>query len=177
MSLFEWLKELITGSWDRVKPWEILLPTEAGVVYRIGKFNRVIRCGFNLKWPIIESTHHTDVTLTTMPLEPQTLTTSDRKSIVVSSMLRYEIYDVKPYFTEIWDADNVLEDVALSVIEDVIVNTDSNCVFLPEVEQKITRRIRHQVKEYGFRIHKFSFRERGFVRSFRFITHPGFTEG
>lgn len=174
--MFEWIKEVLVSGWSHIVPWQVVYPTEAGVIYRLGKYNRTIQCGFNLKWPVIEKADVTDVALTTTPLEPQSLTTRDKKALVVSSLLRYEITDVKPYFITIRDSDDLLEDISLGIIEDVIVNTESSCVFLVEVEQKITRRIRHQVKDFGFNIIKFTFRERGFVRSYRLINGPGYSE-
>lgn len=170
--MLDWIKDLIVHCWDAIVPYVIVYPTEKAVVYRLGRLHRQIGCGPHFKIPLIEKVDSVSCVITTMPLGTQTLTTADGKLVVVSSILRYEIEDVLPYFTEIWDSHDVLKDTALGATEDVIVHTEAKDLLDPRLEKEILQRIRTQVKRYGFKVHRFTFKERGFIRSLRLIGNP-----
>jgi len=111
--MFEKLVAYISERIDRLLPWVELTDTDAGIVLRFGKYSRSVGPGLNLKWPIIEQVLTETIVITTLPLRSQTLTTKDGKSVVVSSIVKYAIKDVKPYLLEIWDAVDVLGDTTM----------------------------------------------------------------
>lgn len=167
--MFEKLIDVFLQAWSILKPGFIVLAYEGGVVLRLGKYHRSVDSGFHLKWPLIETELTTLTAITTLELRPQTLTTLDNKSVVISAVVKYQIKDAKPFLLEIWDAVDVLKDVTLGAIKTTVARLPFADLNDPAVEAAVLEVVRKEVNQYGFKIHRVTFADFGQIRSLRLI--------
>src|ERR1700730_11145264 len=113
--MFDKLIDLLV-TWIRLLFFGFTLKSyQRGVVLRFGVFHRFATPGFHFKWPFaIEECHYVNVTVETMMVGPQSLTTRDDKSIVVSSVVTFKVNEaeaeVRKYLLEVEGAQQVIED-------------------------------------------------------------------
>ena len=170
--MLEWLAELIEQVWEDLKLWEIVYEYDDGIILRFGKFSRRTHTGINWKWPFIEDILTETAVTTTMPLRAQSLTTNDGKAVVISSIVKYQIKDVKPYKLDIWDSADVLRDVTMGAIKDVISVTPLDRLLEQAVEKQVLDQVRKEVNPYGFKIQDITFVDCAMVKSLRLISNP-----
>ena len=167
--MFERLIDLIVGAWHRLCPLEIIEAYNTGVVLRFGVYHRTLAPGLHWKWPVFEDVVSVLSCITTMPLQPQTLTTSDDKSVVVAAIVKYQISKPEPYVTDIWDQKDVLADVAMGAVQQAVsAATWAELVSTPP-EEKILKAVRRETLRYGFDVQKVTFTDIGKIRSIRLI--------
>jgi regulator of protease activity HflC (stomatin/prohibitin superfamily) len=167
--MFEKLIDVVLQGWSILKPGFIVRDYEGCVVLRLGKYHRTVSPGFHLKWPLIESDLITTTAITTLELRPQTLTTLDNKSIVISAVVKYQIKDVKPFLLEIWDSVDVLKDVTMGAIRQTVSKLPYASLNDPTVETTVLELVRKEVNQFGFKIYRITFADLGEIRSLRLI--------
>lgn len=168
--MFDRLLDLIVQAWDRISPFEVIKAYEGAVVLRFGKFHRTIGPGLSFKIPIVEEAISCKTCITTLRLPPQTLTTLDDMPVVVSAIIKYQVRDVKAFLLDIWDAHDVLGDVAMGAIRLAIgAKSYGQLVHEDAPEQEVLEAVRKEVNKYGFRVHKITFTDLGRVKSLRLI--------
>lgn len=172
MALLDKLIELIHSLWSDIKFWYVMSQYEAGVIVRLGKYKRNLNIGLNWKIPFVDEVHYTKSVPTTMPLRAQTLTTLDNKSIVVSSIVKYEIKNPKKFLLDIWDSTDVLRDTTMGAIKSVITSSNAADMKINEIEQRALDIVQGEVKPYGVKILRLTFIDIGAVRSIRLIGDP-----
>ena len=169
--MFDWLREIVAALHEHLVPFIIVYQYENVGVYRFGKYHRTLTPGFHWRWPLIETYLGEHTTLTTLALEPQTITTKDDITVVVTGIVRYQITDVEPFLCEISNQHDVLRDTSMgSVLKAVRTMTFAEILNEPP-EAKIASDIRRQVKPFGIEIDKFTFVDSGKIRTYRMITH------
>lgn len=167
--MIEKLLELLTKGWDRITPLIVIDAYQGAAVLRWGVFQRSLGPGLHWKWPIAEIAIDEVTCVTTMRLPPQTLTTSDDVGVVVAAIIRYQITDMKPYVTEIYDQKDVLGDVTMGAIRAAVQECTWSELRDKPPETRILELTRRQVSDCGFKVHKITFTDIGRVRSLRLI--------
>jgi regulator of protease activity HflC (stomatin/prohibitin superfamily) len=71
-----------------ILPFKIVDQWEEGVHLTTGKFKRIVKPGLNFKIPFFDQIIITPVITQTVNLKPQTVTSFDDKSIVLTSIVR-----------------------------------------------------------------------------------------
>src|ERR1035441_3346836 len=75
---------------------------QRGVILRWGRPNRVVGPGFHWHWPFcIEHYMFANVVPETMTVGPQSLTTKDNRSVVLSTVVTFLVEDVQKFLLEI----------------------------------------------------------------------------
>lgn len=171
MLFLERLLDLLTQTWDRVAFWVVIPVGRNGAVLRLGKYHRTLEPGLHWKWPMIEEIREHDTVLTTLRLEPQTLTTKDGTVVVVTAMVRYKIRDLQPYVSDIWDARDVLADTTMGSIRQEIGRATLAELLANPPESQVLARVRSKVNRYGFSVMEVTFIDLGQVRTFRIMSH------
>lgn len=167
--MLEKLIDLLVGMWARLAPGEIINVYQRAGVLRFGRYHRTLEPGFHWKIPIIEEVIQVETCLTTLRLPPQTLTTKDDVSVVVSAIIKYEIKDIQPYIVGIWDQHDVLADVTMGAIRTAINAVDYSELIAEPPEARVLDAARKEVNQYGFKLHKITFTDLGRIRSMRLI--------
>lgn len=167
--MFEKLIELVVQFWSVVAPCVVVSDWERAAVLRWGRFNRSLEPGYHWKWPVCEMAIEVNTCITTLRLPPQTLTTKDDVSVVVAAIIKYQIADVRPYVTEIWDQHDVLADVTMGAIRNAVLDINYDELIDGAPEEKVLTAVRKEVNRYGFKVHKVTFTDLGKVKSLRLI--------
>jgi len=165
----EKLIDILVSAWDHITPMTVVDAYEGGVVLRFGKYHRTLGPGMHFKIPLAERVALTPTCITTIRLPPQTITTKDNHSIAVSAIVKYSIVDVRQFITEVWDAVDVLADVTTGAIRKTVAAHTWAEVLEQGVEQDIVEKVRREVSDFGFKVHRVTFVDLGRVRSIRLI--------
>jgi regulator of protease activity HflC (stomatin/prohibitin superfamily) len=104
-----------------------------------------------------------------MRLPPQTLTTKDDVSVVVSAIVKYQVKDIRPFLLEIWDQVDVLADVVAGAVKSAVNSVDYIELASSAAEKAVLDAARSKVNQYGFKVHEVTFTDCGRVRSIRLI--------
>lgn len=155
MSGFEWIGDLVRWLSTFVPRLGICKCTQGGVKFRRGKDVKAIRPGLYLWWPLITEIDVIPVTRQVVDLAPQSLTTKDGKSLMVSLVIVYEIDDVVRALTTC-DAimDTISEIGGVSIIETVAGKTfEEICQTVADgFKTEMTRKCRSTLRDFGVKV-------------------------
>lgn len=169
--MFERIFDFIANSWNTLRPAVVVSDFEGGVILRFGRYNREIKPGLHWKFPIADISMVTSTVITTMALRPQTLTTKDDQTIVLSAIVKYHISDVRSYLLDIWDSADVINDLTLGTIRKIVASVNYRDLQGHLIEEDVLETIKVEASRYGVDIHKVTFSDLGKVRSLRLITN------
>lgn len=167
--MIERLLAWLDSSWEALKPAVVIPAYDSGVVLRLGTFHRIVGPGLHWKIPIAEDVLTTTTAITTLEMRPQTLTTADNVGIVAAGIIKYEIRDPRPYLLDIWDAVDVLRDVAMGALRTCVIARNWAELASPALEAAVLDIVRKQCNQYGFKLHTFTLTDMGRVRSLRLL--------
>lgn len=169
--MFERILDFIAASWDVLRPWVVINDFEGGVILRFGRYHRELTPGLHWKLPIADTTVTASTVITTMALRPQTLTTCDDLTVVISAIVKYRITDVRAYLLDIWDSADVINDLTLGAIKEIVASVNYSGLQKQGIEDRVLELIQNEAAEYGVHIYKVTFADFGRVRSLRLITN------
>ena len=118
--MIEALKDMLLHLWDEIKPAYVVNEYEGGVLLRLGKYVRTDEPGLHWKIPFVDAPVITSIAVTTAQPGSQSLMTNDDQKVVISTVVKYSVKDVKPYLLEIEDRDDVLTDVVMGAVREVV---------------------------------------------------------
>jgi regulator of protease activity HflC (stomatin/prohibitin superfamily) len=149
-------------------PFKIVDQWEQGVHLRFGKFHRVVYPGLNWKRPFFDQIWVTAVITQTVNLKPQTVTTSDGKTVVLTSIIRYHIENVEKFLLGVMHANDVLVDTTQGIIRDIV--EDTNWDDLVDLTNRVTPVVNKQVERWGIKVQLVSFPDLGQITTYRVMT-------
>jgi len=137
----------------------IVHQNEQALVLEFGKPKRVInQPGLHWKIPVVESVDYFDKRILDLDTQPQEVTASDQKRIVVDAFARYRITDPLRFYQSVRDA-NMVRSRLGPILESAIRRVLGATTFLDVVRDKreeLMRRILQQVntegKEFGLEV-------------------------
>jgi len=154
-----------------ILPFKIVDQWEKGVHLRCGKFIRVVEPGLNCKIPFFDKIWVTPVITQTVNLKPQTVTSFDDKSVVLSSIVRYHIFDVEKFLLGVMHANDVLVDTTQGIIRDMVERETWDK--LDNLTQIVTPEVNLHVNKWGIKVELISFPDLGNIVTYRIITDGG----
>lgn len=169
--MFDKLVALIERFGYQLMPFVIVEEWNAGVHLRFGKWIRTMDGGIYFKIPFIDNVIECPVITQSVNLPAQTLTTLDEESIVLKSIIRYNITDVKKYLLSVMHANDVLIDTTQGIIRDVVEMTTWND--LVDVNSQITNEVKEFVTKWGIEVEAVTITDLGIVKSFRIFGDEG----
>lgn len=143
--------DLFTNWFYELVPFVVVPEYENSIVLRLGKYNRTLKPGFHWCWPFFEDVLDVSIVPTTMDIDAQSVTTKDRKAIVVSSVVKYKVIDPKIFLLEISDQYSAIEDITMAKTREVISNKNWDDIDL-QTDREIGERVRDAVECYGIKI-------------------------
>lgn len=147
MEAFSWIGDLIGWIVDWIPRVEICRATHRGVKFVRGKHVKEINPGLYVYWPMTTECSITPVVRQSVNLPPQTLTTKDGHSVLVSPVLIYEINDVRKALAESYDHDDTVVEVGgLAVVEAVASRT------FEEIRENLTTDVKKDITEMSRRL-------------------------
>jgi membrane protease subunit HflK len=166
--MFDKLIDLIVTFIHDILPWKIVDQWEKGVHLRTGNFLKVVNPGLNWKIPFFDQILATPVITQTVNLSPQTVTSVDDKSVVLSSIVRYHIHDVEKFLLGVMHANDVLVDTTQGIIRDVVEG--SKWTDLYELGSVVTPEVNEQVEKWGITVEQVSFPDLGLITTYRVMS-------
>ena len=165
--MFDKLIDLIVTFIHDVLPWKIVDQWEQGVHLRTGKFVKVTYPGLNWKIPFFDQILTTPVITQTVNLSPQTVTSEDEKSVVLSSIVRYHIYDVEKFLLGVMHANDVLIDTTQGIIRDIVEGTRWEDLY--DLGTAVTPEVNEEVEKWGIKVEQVSFPDLGEIKTYRIM--------
>lgn len=158
---------------------------ERGIVLRFGKFVKEVGPGIHFKWPFdVDEVFWGSVTPNVTHLDPQSLTTKDDVTVVVSVMVTFQIEDIRKVFLDFHSAGAVIQDATYGVVSDFVMKRTwpelRNAGEVEEVkeidiENEVTKRARRRAKKFGVDIIRVQFQDLTKSRSMRLMGLMGDT--
>ena len=148
-------------------PFYTVKQYEMGVILRGGKFLRVTNPGFHFKIPFFDDVIKSVVVVTTLTIPVQSITTKDNKDVVIKSVVKYTIDDIKSFTLNVYDAIDAISDTTQAIIKEQITTKTWEQCRNPNVDNEITKKLRTEVKRWGINIEKVTLTDIGIIRSIR----------
>lgn len=166
--MLERLIDFILGMVQMFQFWYVVNEYENGVILRFGKFNRVILPGLHFLLPFwIDVVLVDNVVTTTTNLGPQSLMTMDGKQVVISTIITWQICDIKKILLEVESSDQVLADVTYGTVGEIVNCTNWASVQSPDFAKQIGRKSRSRAKSLGIHISELYLSDKTSCRSLR----------
>jgi regulator of protease activity HflC (stomatin/prohibitin superfamily) len=153
-----WISSIIEWIGQFVPRWVILNTTHAGVKFIRG--SRVVKLGPGIHWywPATTNLHTYPVARQTTNLRAQTLVTSDDRTIIVSGLIVYRVDDVVALIARNYDADDTIEEIALSAVNAVCSSMSwedlKKAYQTRALDRELRKRTRHALETYGVHVMK-----------------------
>jgi modulator of FtsH protease HflK len=123
---------------------------EGGVCLRWGRYHRLLGPGFHWLWPFhIEESLLCAVVLETKITQPQSLTTKDGVSMVISTVVTFTVSDPRTFLLGVFDAQNVIEDSTVGTVSRSVEDSDWDEIRADGWAEKLTITVRRRAKRYG----------------------------
>lgn len=163
--MFDKLVDLLVRFSMDILPFVIVEQWNGAVQLRFGKFIKVLYPGIHFKIPFFDSIIECPVITQSVNLPSQTLTTLDDESIVLKSIIRYKVSNIRTYLLGVMHANDVLIDTTQGMIRDVVELTTWED--LVDVNSKITQEVKEYVVRWGIEVEAVTITDLGLVKSFR----------
>lgn len=141
---------------DQLIPIKIIYEYQSGILFRFGKFKRILNSGLHWKIPWFDDIDVHGIATTTLLLPAQSLTTKDGKSVVIKAQIKYKISDIQTFGVEIYDGHDALSDVTCGVIASCIQSKtwDELMEMIAELNSMITKEAKKEAKLWGIEVKK-----------------------
>ena len=169
--MFDKLVQLIERFGYQLMPYVIIEEWNAGVHLRFGKWIKTLYAGIHFKIPFFDSIIECPVITQSVNLPSQTLTTLDEQSIVLKSIIRYKVNNVRTYLLGVMHANDVLIDTTQGIIRDVVEMTKWDNLI--DVNTQITNEVKEYVVKWGIEVEAVTITDLGLVKSFRIFGDEG----
>ena len=159
------LVEFLIRFGNQLMPWVIIEEWNGAVHLRFGKWIKTLPPGLHFKIPFFDSIIECPVITQSINLPSQTLTTLDEQSIVLKSIIRYRVSNVRTYLLKVMHETDVLVDTTQGMIRDIVeVTTWEDLV---DVNHQITNEVKEFVVKWGIEVEAVTITDLGIVKSFR----------
>lgn len=153
---FAWLGNIMTWFGDFI-PKVVVLPTTDRAVKFVGG-SRVVAMepGFHVYWKFRTRWVQLPVVAQTLDLRPQKLVTADDKTVLIGSLVSYEINDITKALAETWNVDATIKDAVLRAGTRVVLAHDweglKNEARKGTLDTKLRGEAQKALEPYGVRV-------------------------
>lgn len=127
--------------------WVCVMPWEAGLRVRAGRWVKVLRRGIHLRVPFIDSVYKQTTRLRVASMPMQTLTTKDGKTVSVTAAVGYSIKDIRVLYEKLHQPETTIANIAMSGLAS-FVNTHALDECTPAKIEAATLELL-KLEEYG----------------------------
>jgi regulator of protease activity HflC (stomatin/prohibitin superfamily) len=181
------LIDLVISILDHLRFWEVVKYYNRGVKLCFGKPIRKngrrypeddktnpireIQPGIYWRTPLADQYITIMVKMDAMPLDPQTIITSDGIEIVVQAVLKYEIDDARIVILEVHDPVSAMADRAQGIIRSEMINaTLATCNTSEFLKVCILPKVKTEAAKWGIRVVDLTLQSLGRFRSIRLLS-------
>lgn len=163
--MFDKLIDLLIQMWEHFKPLVFILQYEEGVLFRGGKFVRVLKPGVHFKIPFVDDYHQENVKGDTMNISPVSITTLDGKTISVGCEFDFIITDIKQALVETNDWRSNLHDICMGILSDHLEDCNWEDIKKKTIKNQISKRIEKRALEMGVTVGNFNFTDKSITKA------------
>ncbi len=162
-----WIQQITSAITQIFKWWFIVQPWEQSIRVRFGKRVRCFEAGIHTKIPFFDRVYIQNVRKRYSIIQPQTITTTDGKTITVCGSLRYRIDDVLKLYTNLHQPeDTICQEVEAMLTQYIIARELSECQPV-KISEHIASGI--DMTQYGLCDVEFFITDFAVVRTYRLI--------
>ncbi|MCM8787352.1 MAG: SPFH domain-containing protein [Candidatus Omnitrophica bacterium] len=126
-----WIKVILwMGVVIGISGIRVISQWECGVVFRFGKFVKVINPGLRWVIPIIDSVYHVDMRIRTMDVIPQEVMTKDSVPVKIDAVVYYKIFDAKKSVIAVENFSYASTLLAQSKLRDIVGKYDLDTLLM-----------------------------------------------
>ena len=159
------LIDLIIEVWDQSKPYVFILEYEEGVMFRAGRFLKILKPGWHLKIPFIDNVMEENVKSDTMEIPPINITTLDGKTISIGGEFNLAIDNIYLALVETNDWRSNLKEVCRGILSDHLEDCEWGDIKKKIVKNQISKRIEKRAEEMGIKINNFNYTDKVLTRA------------
>lgn len=173
--MFDKLIEFLLGLIEDIIPVFFVKQYDNGVLFRAGKFHRVVFPGPVFKIPFIDKIETQTIVTTTLSVPTQSVMTKDKQQLVVKAVVKYKIVSVEDFMLKVYDATDAISDTVQAIVKAQIAARNFDECIDNEFDNTITKKLRNEVKHWGIEIDKVTLSDIGPIKSLRlFNESPSF---
>lgn len=161
------LKDFFEYVFNAVKIWVVVQPWQGGIRVRFGKQIKNLKGGVYFRIPYFDSVFIKDTRLRVVSLPIQTLTSSDEKTVTLSSSVGYSITSVGQLYKTLNHPETTIANMAMSVISEFIYNNKLLEISPERIEEIVLKKL--NAEDYGIRFEYFKITSFAVVRTYRLI--------
>lgn len=177
MIALERIVDYLLGLINDIMPFTVIPHYNRGVRLRFGKkagehwmrSSTVLSHGFHWKIPFGDDIMEHMVKTTTMNVSEQSVTTKDGFSIVVASVVKYNVRDVETLLLEVDTAVDALNDMVKGIIRSKIIETNWAECNDSSLSGKISKQVKHEAAKWGIEVEEITLTDLGVMRSVRLL--------
>lgn len=159
--MFDKLIDLLVQTWEHFRPILFIYPYDSGVIYRAGKFQRVLKPGnWYLRIPFVDDFHTENIKLDTINIPEVNITTLDGVTISIGCEFDLRIIDIVKAVIETNDWRTNLVDISKGIVSDHIEDTEWEEIKKKTTKNAIERKIQKRAEEMGIEISNFNFTDK-----------------
>lgn len=148
--MFDKLVDLIINFISLFKFFRVVRDFEGGIILRLGRFHRMATPGFHWVWPFnVEELFYANTNMLTRVVGPQSLTTRDDTSVVISVVITEKIEDVKKFLIDVTNGHSVIEDATFGAVATLIHNLTWDELRAGDIAHQLEISVRRQARKYG----------------------------
>lgn len=156
---FAWLGQLIQWFAKFIPHVLFIDITQAAIKFRLGdEITRLLPGRLHVYWPFVSVVKIVDIARQTLDLTTQTFETKDGASVLVSGMITYQVTDPVALLTTVYDPDNTIRDVGMTVIQEVLIQYTYDELRNGTVEgtlrKELVREAQRELKTFGIKVLK-----------------------
>ncbi len=156
-ALFSWLREV----WDSFKPIVFIYSYESAVVFRGGKFRRILKPdGWYLRIPFVDDIFTDNIALDTIAIKEVNVSTLDGKTITIGCEFDLRIADIYKALVLTHDWRSNLLDICRGIISDHIEEYDWNDLRKKTTKNAIEKKLQKRADELGIEVSNFNFTDK-----------------
>jgi hypothetical protein len=179
---FAWLNGIFQFFGRFFPDWMTFEPTQAGCKF-VGQWRKPATVvylppgSFVIWWPARTVMRFYQIGRQTTDLRDQTLTTADDKTFSVGGVIVFEITDVIPLLTEVYQPDQTIQDICLGIMVEVLSghtwNELKESYASGALTKQLTKEAREGLRRYGVKVIRLNISDLALCRTLRIITTQG----
>jgi regulator of protease activity HflC (stomatin/prohibitin superfamily) len=144
---------------------------EGGVILRLGRFHREVAPGFHWLWPFeLEELVYTNVVDELIEIGPQSLTTADGVSIVLSTVVTFAVKDPRKFLLEVEGANQAVADAAVGAQARYVLGKTWRELLASDKPEELTAIVRKRGWRYGVEVRSVEVKDFTRSRSYRLLS-------
>lgn len=167
--MFDKLTDKLFDIMGIVRVWTVVYEYQRAIVFRFGKVNRVLGPGIHFILPLyMEVVSVENIVKDVCKLPPQSVTTADNISVVLSAVVLWRVTSVVDFITKVESGEEALATIIAADIEFLA----SQCTWYELRQTTFGQQVRAisavQLEQFGVQLLAIGFESRSQARSVRF---------